>query len=94
MNQRGCVATGVVIIENFWEMYEPRSGRRRADNVLTMPSLESPTTAAIASGLTESDIARRAFEVYCDRGREDGHDVKDRLTGERELRTRSNSSAA
>jgi hypothetical protein len=25
--------------------------------------------------VTEDDIARRAFELYCDRGRTDGHDV-------------------
>jgi hypothetical protein len=32
--------------------------------------------------VTQSDIARRAFELYCDRGREDGHDVEDWLTTE------------
>ena len=72
----------------------PKSARRRTDNVLTMPSVESPTAAAIASGVTESDIARRAFELYCDRGREDGHDVEDWLNAERELRDVSSSSAA
>jgi hypothetical protein len=71
-----------------------KSARRRADNVLTMPSLESPSTAAIASGVTESQIARRAFELYCDRGHEDGHHVDDWLTAERELRDVSSSSAA
>jgi hypothetical protein len=59
--------------------------RDRARNVGTRWSL----TAAI-----ESDIARRAFELYCDRGREDGHDVDDWLNAERELRYVSNSSAA
>lgn len=72
----------------------PKSARRRADNVLTMPPMESQATAAIASGATESDIARRAFELYCERGREDGHDVDDWLTAERELRDVSSSSAA
>ena len=32
------------------------------------------------------DIARRAFELYCARGCEDGHDVQDWLQAERELR--------
>jgi Protein of unknown function (DUF2934) len=72
----------------------PKSARRKTDNVLTMPSVESPTAAAIGSGVTENDIARRAFELYCDRGREDGHDVDDWLTAERELRDVSSSSAA
>ena len=72
----------------------PKSARQRTDNVLTMPSLESPIAVAIASGVTEGDIARRAFELYCERGREDGHDVDDWLNAERELREAGSSSAA
>ena len=73
----------------------PKSARRRTDNVLSMPSVvESQTALAIASGVSESDIARRAFELYCDRGREDGHDVDDWLNAEGELRDVSRSSAA
>jgi hypothetical protein len=33
-----------------------------------------------------SDIARRAFELYCARGYENGQDVQDWLQAERELR--------
>jgi hypothetical protein len=40
--------------------------------------------AALANG---SDIARRAYDLYLARGREDGHDVEDWLQAERELRT-------
>lgn len=72
----------------------PKSARQRSDNVLTMPSLESPIAVAIPSPVTESDIARRAFELYCERGREDGHDIDDWLSAERELRDASTSSAA
>jgi hypothetical protein len=72
----------------------PKSASQRIDNVLTMPSLESPTAVAIASGVTEGDIARRAFELYCERGCEDGHDVDDWLSAERELRDASRLSAA
>jgi Protein of unknown function (DUF2934) len=73
----------------------PRSARRKTDNVLTMPSVESPPVGAIGlAGVTDNDIARRAFELYCDRGREDGHDVDDWLNAERELRDVSSSSAA
>jgi Protein of unknown function (DUF2934) len=71
-----------------------RAAKQRTDNVLTMPRVESSTAMTIASGVTEGDIARRAFELYCDRGRKDGHDVDDWLTAERELREASNSSAA
>jgi hypothetical protein len=72
----------------------PKSARRRTDNVLAMPTVESPTAVAIASCAIDGDIARRAFELYCDRGREDGHDVDDWLTAERELRDAASSSAA
>jgi hypothetical protein len=50
-----------------------------------MPSLESSTTIAIARRVADSDVARRAYELYCDRRCEDGHDVDDWLTAEREL---------
>ena len=72
----------------------PKSTKQRTDNVLTMPSLESPTAVALAPEVTEGDIARRAFELYCERGRQDGLDVDDWLNAERELRDASSSSAA
>ena len=72
----------------------PKSTGQRTDNVLTMLSLESPPAVAIAPGVTDGDIARRSFELFCDRGREDGHDVDDWLNAERELRDASRFSAA
>ena len=72
----------------------PQSARQRTDNVLTMPALESPTAVTIASDVTEGDIARRAFDLYCERGREDGHDLDDWLNAERELRDAGRFSAA
>ncbi len=35
---------------------------------------------------TDSDVSRRAFELYEARGRDDGQSVEDRLRAERELR--------
>jgi hypothetical protein len=72
----------------------PKSAKRRTARVLTMPSMESPGAMVIASGVGEAGIARRAFELYSDRGCEDGHDVDDWLNAERELRHASSSSAA
>ena len=72
----------------------PKSARRRTDNVLTMPAVESPSKDPITSGATEDEIARRAFELYCERGRTDGHDVDDWLNAERELKDAASSSAA
>lgn len=39
------------------------------------------TTQAVAP----ADVARRAYDLYLARGREDGHDVEDWLQAEREL---------
>jgi hypothetical protein len=36
--------------------------------------------------VTDDDIARRAFELYRERGGRDGHDADDWLEAERELR--------
>lgn len=71
-----------------------KSAKRKPDNVLTMPSMEAPSSVPMAAGVSESDIARRAYELYCDRGCQDGHDVEDWLTAERELRDAVSSSAA
>jgi hypothetical protein len=42
-------------------------------------------TVPLATTIPESDIARRAYDLYLARGREDGHDVEDWLQAEREL---------
>ena len=72
----------------------PQSEQRKTANDLAMPSIESPSQAAFASRVTESDIARRAFELYGDRGRQGGHDLDDPLNAECEWRDASNFSAA
>jgi hypothetical protein len=59
-----------------------------------MASMQPPTTAATSFEVATSDIARRAFELYCNRGYKDGYDVDDWLNAERELRAEPNSSAA
>ena len=42
--------------------------------------------AARAATVAHGDVARRAYDLYLARGREDGHDVEDWLQAERELR--------
>ncbi len=44
--------------------------------------------AASAPGLAEQ-IRRRAYELYCQRGRQDGHAERDWLQAEHEVTTRS-----
>jgi len=72
----------------------PKSTRPKSGNVPTLPPLETQSVAAIVSGVTEGDIALRAFERYRERGGEHGHDVDDWLNAERELHRTSAVSAA
>jgi hypothetical protein len=72
----------------------PKPTRRRADNVVTMPATDPPVVISLASEVTDDDIARRAYELYCARGFEDGHDVDDWLDAQRDLRGAATSSAA
>ena len=44
--------------------------------------------------VTDRDIAHRAFELYRERGCEDGHDADDWLEAERELRGAVSSTVA
>jgi hypothetical protein len=44
-----------------------------------------PRRAAHERAITDTEIARRAYDLYLARGREDGHDVEDWLQAEREL---------
>ena len=41
------------------------------------------------ANVTDSEVARRAYELYVARGSEQGHDVDDWTAAERELRARS-----
>ena len=70
--------------------------RQRSHNVLNMPAVDSMT--AVATGgpadVSRDDVARRAFELYCARDREDGHDVDDWLQAERELTGSATTTAA
>jgi hypothetical protein len=61
--------------------------RRRAGTVVTMPTAESTLLAAnqLASA-PDHDIAHRAYQLYCERGCQDGHDMDDWLQAEGELR--------
>jgi hypothetical protein len=56
---------------------------RRAGTVVTMPTAESLGNQL--ANLPDHDIAHRAFELYCERGRQHGHDLDDWLQAEREL---------
>ena len=63
----------------------PKPTRGRANNAVLVPS--RPADAGPSASLDTSEVARRAFELYCARGGGDGHDLDDWLTAERELRS-------
>jgi DUF2934 family protein len=48
--------------------------------------VKNTRSSAHVSG-SQGDIARRAYELYVERGRSDGFDLDDWLRAERELRT-------
>ena len=60
--------------------------RRDGDDVATMTAGDVSTMIGTSLESLDDAIARRAFELYCARGCEDGHDVEDWLFAEREMR--------
>ena len=62
--------------------------KRKVAHVVPMRTHESPSpgTTETSPEETDGDIARRAFELYCERGCHDGHDVEDWLQAARDLR--------
>jgi hypothetical protein len=62
--------------------------KRPVDNAVGTPALESASQTPNQSfgEVTDRDIACRAFDLYCQRGRQDGRDRDDWLKAERELR--------
>jgi hypothetical protein len=71
-----------------------KTSRRRTGNVLDMPQADAAELHSPGTQVSEEQIARRAYELYCARGREDGHDLDDWFEAERDLRRDVTSSAA
>jgi len=67
---------------------------KRSTKVVTMPRSASTTPALRSANPTDADIAKRAFELYCERGCQNGRDVEDWLEAERELQEAASSTAA
>lgn len=49
------------------------------------PDTEDPSVAVQGEHPAQDEIARRAYELYLERGGQDGHDVDDWLRAEAEL---------
>jgi hypothetical protein len=67
-----------------------RSVKKSTKNVLAMPI---PAATIQSTAPSRDDVARRAFELYCERGYQDGYDVQDWLQAERELRRTASTAA-
>lgn len=63
-----------------------KSEKRASDQRVTAGDRSSRAQARQPATVADRDIARLAFERYCLRGGQHGHDVDDWLQAERELR--------
>jgi hypothetical protein len=60
--------------------------KSRKANGATMTAADRASTSLVPSAtVTDSDVARRAYDLYLARGGEHGHDVDDWMKAEREL---------
>jgi hypothetical protein len=63
----------------------PRTATRKTTGRSARTTRTTPPAGLTAAAAEAHDIARRAFELYCARGGQHGHDVDDWLQAEREL---------
>jgi hypothetical protein len=65
-----------------------KSRKRSTEDAAAAASDRAPKARPdAASHITETEIARRAYDLYLTRGGEPGHDVDDWLQAEQELRS-------
>ena len=74
-------AVGATTLKDV-EVVMDKPNRRRSTKVVTMPTVVPDAPPAT---MTDRHIARCAFELYEERGRERGHDIDDWLQAERDL---------
>ena len=68
---------------------EPSPARPEQANDASVATLErEPETEQPSAGPDDDEIARRAYEIYCERGCEHGRDMDDWLRAENELKGR------
>ena len=68
-----------------------KSTKRKADAVTAAADRSSTSLPNRSAPVTDSDIARRAYDLYQARGGEPGHDMDDWLRAERELQNEARS---
>lgn len=60
--------------------------KMKTDDRLATPTDRAPDSLPHAAIVTHDDIARRAYDLYCARRCEHGHDMEDWIRAESELR--------
>ena len=58
---------------------------RKANGATVTAADRASTSLVLSATVTDSDVARRAYDLYLARGGEHGHDVDDWMEAEREL---------
>ena len=71
-----------------------KSAKRKAADAVTTAADRPSKLPNRSAPVGDSDIARRAYDLYLARDRAHGHDVDDWLQAERELRSAVNSTVA
>jgi hypothetical protein len=73
---------GSTTLKGTEDMMEKQK-RRRNDGAVTVPNAPP---GALSATMTHNDVERRAHQLYCERGCEDGHDLDHWLQAESEVR--------
>ena len=66
---------------------------KKTDDSIATAADRAPKPQTQLATVTNSDVARRAYDLYVERGREHGHDVDEWMQAERELQARSSTTA-
>lgn len=67
---------------------QPQQEQATEGSVATLERESEQNDRNAEGGLNTDDIARRAYEIYCERGCEHGRDMDDWLQAEHELKGR------
>jgi Protein of unknown function (DUF2934) len=79
----------------FGETLMARTAKKTATTTTkNVVAMRRPASTSDTVNPSSAEIAKRAFEIYCERGGVDGNDVQDWLQAERELTAMAKSTAA
>lgn len=71
-----------------------RTAKKTTTTTKNVVAMRRPAATNDTVNPSSAEIAKRAFEIYCERGGLDGSDVQDWLQAERELTALAKSTAA